>query len=189
MASGSDDGEVLIWDRVKGAPTDPTLRADLVDDNTGSVSGVYCLAYSPNDQLLAGGTEQGLIVWNIANRQTLFRIPRNWGIGSLAFSGDNRRIAFNGESELGDALVWDLRAGTYALPPLRGLSTWNDVVALSYDGERLASADRSGRVVVWDIPIEEPDEWACRVIARNLSQKELAQLLGDEHVSDLFQDQ
>jgi WD40 repeat protein len=185
MASGGGDGNVLIWDRAKGAPSDQPLRAGLVDDNTGSVAGIYRLAFSPNDQLLAGGTEQGLIVWNIRDRQTLFRIPHSFGIGSLAFSGDSRRIVFNGENELGDALVWDLPAGTYAFPPLMGLSTRNDVVALSADGGRLASADRSGHVIVWDLSTEEPDEWACRVLNRNPSQEEMSQLVGDYPVGQL----
>jgi WD40 repeat protein len=188
MASGGGDGLVLIWDRAKGQPTAPPLRAGFVDDNTGSVSGIYRLAFSPNNYWLASGTEQGIAIWNTAHLQTPFRIPRGWGIAALAFSGDSRRIAFNGESELGDVLVWDLQAGTYAFPPLEGLSTRNDVVALSPDGARLASADRKGRVVVWDVPTDEPDEWACRVISRNPSQEELSRLVGTEPVGELCPD-
>ncbi len=195
LVSGSDDGEVVFWDWNLGKPTGRNLRSSFTDPETGKRDGISELALSPNGRWLAGGGENGLYIWDVIVRQQTFQIPRLLGVDSLAFSGDSRRLVFNGDEEadygIANARVWDVQAGTYALPPLalKGLnaihSPFSPVVGISPDGAKIASADHVGHVVLWNVSTEEPDAWACRVLNRNPPPEDLRALVGDESLSSL----
>ena len=184
MASGGDT-DVIIWDRPRAVPTRPTLRSAMRDGNTGSEAIVSVLAFSADGRWLVGGTERGLVVWDFANRRPSFSISRGWGVSSLAFSRDSRRLAFNGASESGDAVVWDVLARTNAFPPFGPLSTRSDIVSMSPDGAWLVAADRRARVVVWRLSTEEPDVRACQVLGRSFTREDVAQLAAGEVIGEL----
>jgi WD40 repeat protein len=179
IASGSDDGTIVLWD------VDPVglVKARLV----GHQAPVVSLAFSTLDdvQLLASGScatltenklgcRQGEIrLWNIGTGQPL-SLPLNshngW-VNSVAFSPDGQTLASASEDQT--IILWDIATSFDALntgesadsitvqprgSPLTGHNAQVLSVTFSPDGRRLASSGAIGdpTIILWDVETGQP---------------------------------
>lgn len=86
LASGSQDGTVMVWDAGQSlAPPIAVLAA-----HTGDV---YAVDFRPDGAvLLSGGNDTSVIVWDVAQRATLLRITASAGVRHSAFNPTNPDI-------------------------------------------------------------------------------------------------
>jgi len=96
------EGEIILWDAATGA---------FVQRFLGHSSPVRSLAFSPDGQYLASGSETGeVIVWRIPTGDLLHRLEGHTsGTWSVAFSADGRRVVSGGLN--GELFVWDREGG------------------------------------------------------------------------------
>ena len=116
---------------------------------------VDCLAFSPNDFLLAaGGFDRALRVWEVDGGKEVARIDCGGRVKGIAFSADSRSIAVT--------IDRDRRARVWRLPRHNLIATWSPGIisppfptSFSVDGAFVALGDASGRDGVCQIRIIE----------------------------------
>jgi WD40 repeat protein len=141
LATGGDDGTVVVWEVGKRALSELTIDRP---------ARVQCLAISPDGATLAAGYEGATVVlWNVgtgAKRVTFHGVPNQFL--RLAFSPDGRLLASGGAQS--NIRIWDVEMGRTTIDLLchEGL-----VSALRFapDGQTLASGYASGMVKLWDL--------------------------------------
>lgn len=109
------------------------------------------------DQLISGAWDGQLIWWNTATRECIRQVAAHtkW-IRCLALSPDGQRLASVGDDMV--CRLWQVSDGQL-LHELHGhaLLTPNDypsmlfVCTFSPDGQYLATADKVGHIIVWDV--------------------------------------
>jgi WD40 repeat protein/serine/threonine protein kinase len=133
---------------------------------------VLSVAVSPNGELIASGSLDGIIkLWHARTGQELQRfVAHKQHVRALAFSPDSQRLA-SGEWGLEPTVkLWDVTAlrRKAEAPPLlnlkghtsghSGRGSWS--LAFSPDGQRLASVGGEGRelaeVIIWDTTAGQP---------------------------------
>ncbi len=141
LASGSDDGTVILWSLRTGRP----LR--MLQGQTGHISSV---AFSPEGNLLAAASDDGMVtLWNAATGAGLRTIAGAVGpVETVAFGPDGRMLALGGDNH--SIELWDLAAGR-AAGMLRGHTANVYDVAFSPSGTVLASASADHTVIVWNL--------------------------------------
>jgi WD40 repeat protein len=148
LATGSNDGEVRLWDVATGA----LIRTMSHKSQIGPPTSV---AFSPDGTQLAAavhdyGVNANVVkFWDPATGRELRIFKGHTGeISSLAFSPDGTRLA---SAEVARPMVklWDTATGT-ELRILKGHGYSIYSVAFSPDGKRLASAGAAGTVKLWD---------------------------------------
>jgi serine/threonine protein kinase len=137
LALGISDSKVQLLDASNGAVLQ-TIR---------SAYGGWSVAFSPDSQLVVGGTSQGMSMWETASGLWL---PTSGGEGSLirslAFSNDGALLA--GGSN-GIIFIWNVADGSLRLT-LNG--DFGDVNSLDFspDDSLLVSGSADGSVRLWD---------------------------------------
>ncbi|XP_066518169.1 telomerase protein component 1-like [Hoplias malabaricus] len=135
IASASDDFTIALW--LKSAvTTDPWVCPGAVSVLRGHSGGVTCLAFSPNgDQLLSGGKDKGLMVWNVnSSPPGLSRsLPHSHGdwITGCAWT-PTALMSCSSDCRL---KMWDIQNGhclreVSAAASLSSLSYWEDYIML-----------------------------------------------------------
>ncbi|WP_369249188.1 WD40 repeat domain-containing serine/threonine protein kinase [Streptomyces sp. R41] len=98
IAAGGD-GRVQLW----GVASRKRRATFTQREKSGTtVVGVPCLAFSPNGQLLAIGTDRGEVgLWDVAKRRQVARIPGDPAntVNSVAFSPDGKTLAVGSGEE------------------------------------------------------------------------------------------
>ena len=168
LATGSADGKLRVFaiasDRLASQPesAEPTQAAavhKLIELRKEFQHGeeVRQVMFSPDGQLLAAiSTDGGMSLTHLDAK-----VPRRtWGAGAaglgLAFSPDGKRLATANGSF---AFVWDVATGRELFRAMHATNAddaespmlWIDSVALSPDGNFLASAARDGTARVWSL--------------------------------------
>jgi WD40 repeat protein len=135
------DGKVFAWNI-----NDPAPAPRLV---TGMKTRNLSMALSPNNRLLAVGTDVGIIkVIETSNPENSFELKgHNGPIFSLVFSRDGQQL-FSSSSDK-KVLLWDLDARNNTV-------VYNEqsavrVLTASPDGRFLAGGAEDGRLLLWDI--------------------------------------
>ncbi|GAC1317343.1 MAG: hypothetical protein NVSMB2_10950 [Chloroflexota bacterium] len=151
LATGDDNGSVVVWDTASRRPLYPALKA---------VSGpLYSLAVSPDGSVLAAGGKYGeLSFWNLRTGQpigqTITDVPSgHWGwVNDLAFSPDGSLLA--SASLSGSIFLWDAQSHDLSAELASGFDGQANAVAFSPDGKTLAAGGfgQTGNIVFWDIP-------------------------------------
>lgn len=149
LAGGFTDGTVLLWDAT-------TLR--LLNTCKEHYRGVPWLAFSPDGNQLATGSEEGTITLCDARPPNkviaVLRGHTHW-VWSLAFTPDGRSLASSGVD--GTPKIWSLAAGEVALT-LK--SARGPVVSLAFapDGNLLVTGGADGLIQLWEAaPMELTD--------------------------------
>ena len=117
---------------------------------TSDFGRVRAIAFSPDDQLLAIGTDDGIIrLWRLADGQLVnILADQQAGVSSVEFSPDGRRlISSNG----GDSTIrlWDV-VSSERLLALGGHQKGNEIVTFNPDGSVVASGGQDGTIRLWD---------------------------------------
>jgi WD40 repeat protein/serine/threonine protein kinase len=150
IASASQDNTVRLWDPATGKAVG-ILR--------GHGQQVRALAYSPDGQRLVGGSEDGMVkLWNarVGEPEQTLRHTK-WVPRAAFFPNGSMIAAADWDNEI---RIWDLATGR-EIRVLRGgveaaltrAGRQPEIMhslAISSDGLRIASTNRSGTVQVWD---------------------------------------
>ncbi len=151
LATASIDQSVWIWDartgecllRLNRQPGFTTLGMEM--------DGQYSVAWSPEGDELAAGSEAGvLVVWDAVSGEERLRVAGHSScIRSVAWSPDGRRLATGSNDRT--VKVFDSRTGEEFLT-LRGHGK-NGVLSVAWhpDGDRLLTAGIDS-VRIWDAP-------------------------------------
>ena len=103
------------------------------------------IATSPNDRLIAAGGWTMGIYTTAGERVNSIEVgSHSW---SLSFSPDGNKLAYGAED---DIRIYNLKAGTLVLDPLKGHEDWIRSVLWSRDGSKLFSASDDKTVRCWD---------------------------------------
>jgi WD40 repeat protein len=145
LASGSEDGSVVVWDLASGQ-----ARFHFENALLGYWGyGIRSLAFSKDNRILVTGGDQGYLSrWDMTSGEELPRLQTQYGlIFSIALSPDGSRLA----SACGDGTVqiWDFSTEK-PLFLLRGheYGAWS--VAYSVDGKYIATGAGDGMVRIWE---------------------------------------
>jgi WD40 repeat protein len=141
IASGGDDGKVLMWDPVKRESQD-------LDTGPRQWSPVECLDFSRDGKLLAFGRENGVIeIWAVERPRRISTLTGHRDIvRDVTFNNDGTRLA--SASVDSTVRIWDI-ASEKQIHELRGHQGVVWKVAYSADGSLLASAGREGTIRLW----------------------------------------
>jgi WD40 repeat protein len=141
---------VKLWDVTTGKP----IAA--FEHSQKEIGSVTCLAFAPNDPLLALGTRGNretnapaeVILWHVTDRKQLQTLKHPNMVSSVAFAHDGRTIASRSEDSA--ITLWDVATGrqlaSFLGPP--GTS-FGSSIAFSPDGLMLAAG--GDHVKLWDV--------------------------------------
>ena len=153
IASGTEDGTIVLWDALSGEQLSALSAPDVVSvrDVAWSFDGVY---------LATANHDASAIVWDAASGEQLQRLLGHDGlVFRVAWSPDGTSLATG--SWDGSIALWDVQTGARARvlgeqhqDP--SVSHWS-ITDLSWspDGERIAASSFGSEVVVWNLSTGE----------------------------------
>jgi WD40 repeat protein len=162
LASCSDDPLIRLWD-VQNLDFEQSNTANLaeVSDSShlsvtclntlqGHLSRVWTIAFSPDGQMLASGSEdQTIRLWNARDGTCLTVLQgHTGGVTSVNFSPNGQILA--SASDNSSIRLWSVARGT-TLKTLSGHTRWVWAVAFSPDGQTLASGSDDRTIRLWDV--------------------------------------
>ncbi len=170
LASGLEDGRVLVWNVGPPSGAQPPLAFGYA--LAGCWGPVYALAFSPcNDRLAAVSGETVLNVWSLVDREYSTMPGYRGRIQSLAFSADGSLLATGGGVFVtcGEVRLWQMPGPEPSGNEAQGIVPYTEFVghrqvvssvAFSPDGKLLASAGGRfccpGEVYLWDVSTRSP---------------------------------
>lgn len=139
LATGSDDGTILLWDQQTGELAGPPLREHQ--------RAVMALRFGPDGkQLLSGGDDQTVRLWDARSArrvQVLLGAPNT--VRAVALTG---KLAAAGDWE-GNLLLWDASTGKPLGKPQKGHRLSVSGLAISASGTMLFSSSWDGELRRW----------------------------------------
>jgi WD40 repeat protein len=141
LASGSDDGAVMIWDAESG---------DCLRTLLGHGDGVQAVSWSPDGRRLASGSSDGIVMtWDAESGECLRALSGHGKtVRSVEWSPCGRRLASGSEDHA--VRLWDASSGS-CVHTLSGHRDEVLSVAWSRDGRHLASGSEDQTVRLWDV--------------------------------------
>lgn len=143
LASGSDDGKVIVRDPSKPSASPTVLQAG---------PGLQALAISPDSHYLAagGGDDSTVYLWDLRQLNqspTLLKGDGNSGT-SLSFSKDSTMLAAAGRPRIRVWYLPNIQAGPILFQPSR-----ESVLAVAFgpDGQTVAEGGTDSVVRMWDL--------------------------------------
>jgi WD40 repeat protein len=152
LAAGARDNSITLWDlktgtnRVRRGHTEAAMFS--VSHFPRQVS-VNALAFSPDDRILASGSDdQTIIFWDVNGARQFQRFKEETGILALAFSPDGKLLASGSKDS--KIRFREVSTGRQA-GEISGIpGFWPMAIAYSPDGRTLASGRSDGTVQLWD---------------------------------------
>lgn len=123
-----------------------------LEGHSKSVQGV---AFSPNGQLIASASEEGIVnVWNAETGQLVRSLGKNntGSLDTIAFSPDGQLIAAAGYD--GEIKLWQTASGS-AAGTLKGHSRFVSSLKFSPDGQSLVSTSYDNTLRLWTIAFNQ----------------------------------
>ena len=139
LASGGDDGVVRIWDLTSVAPNDYVLRHP--------AGPIRALAFSRDARWLVSAAEYSARVWQAQTGELASEIPVDGTAMAVAFSPNADIVAV---ADSAGNIFFGAPQGS---EPLRSARAPAAVTAITFsaDSQILASGDRNGNLVLWDV--------------------------------------
>ncbi len=170
LASGSQDQTIELWKICFGVAStgtedeSPTLLVQPLRTLTGHTGWIRCVAFSPDGEMLASGSSDGVIkLWQVETGRCLQTFKAHSSLVlAITFSPDGQYLATGGGD--GTLKLWnrfllrnheageDDRISPYLplLHTLEGHQKWVRFLAYSPDGTLLASCSHDGTIRLWD---------------------------------------
>ncbi|MEH2229387.1 MAG: NB-ARC domain-containing protein [Nostoc sp.] len=162
LASCSHDWLIRLWDvqSLDFELSHPANLAEVRDANPipgaclntlrGHSHRVWTIAFSPDGQLLASGSDdQTIRLWNAQDGTCLAVLQgHTGGVTSVRFSPNGKLLASAGEDA--SIRLWNVDRRT-TLKTLQGHSRWVRTVTFSPDGQLLASGSEDGTIRLWQV--------------------------------------
>jgi len=145
LASGSEDGKVIIWDLATGQP------ALILEGHQDSVTTV---TWSDDGKLASGSTDNTIIVWDLTNGQPQQTLTGHSDtVWCVAWSHDGRLASGSSDNTV---IIWNLASGQ----PTQILTGHSDAVfSVAWSGEeKLASGSMDNTIIIWDLANGPPQQ-------------------------------
>ena len=139
LASGSEDGTVVLWDVATGRERTTLEHTDWVES----------VSFSPDGSILASGSGDGTVVlWDVATGRERTTLEHTDEVSSVSFSPDGSTLA-SGSGD-GTVVLWDVATGRERTTLEH--TDWVGVrfVLFSPDGSTLVSESQDA-IKLWDI--------------------------------------
>lgn len=101
LVTTSSDQTAILWDMATG---------DILHTFALNADG-YAVAFSPDDTLLAMGTNTDIILWDVETREEVRRLQGEGTANRLDFSPDGTRLASGHLSPTSNVYMWDVASG------------------------------------------------------------------------------
>jgi len=132
-------------------PISPKLKSTLLE--SGYTSGVQAVAFSPDGNYVAGGTEGETVnIWEMFTGNEVNTLEGHNNVMSVAFSHDGKYLASGSRDK--SIKVWNFTSGE-EYKTLPGHSGWVYSVAFSPDGKFLASGSNDKLIFLWEVAAGE----------------------------------
>ncbi|MGB3510879.1 MAG: serine/threonine-protein kinase [Microcoleaceae cyanobacterium] len=134
----------------------PTQSWKCVHTLIGHSKWVCSVAFSPNDNIVASGSEDETIkLWQVDSGREILTISGHFGyVNSVAFSPDGKILASGSDDKT--IRIWEVKTGKllcilgdWSLGEYYGHSGGVNTIAFSPDGKTLASGSQDKEVKVW----------------------------------------
>ncbi|GAB4365842.1 MAG: NB-ARC domain-containing protein [Elainellaceae cyanobacterium] len=151
LATGGEDFRVCLWDIKTGR---------LLKTLNQHQECLRCVAFSPDGQFLASGAAESVVlIWDVATGKLIQRFEGHTGwIESLVYlpnpDGLTQSQLILSSSTDRTIKLWDIATGT-VLMTLTGHQSWSQTIALSPDGQHLASGSKDYIAIIWDLKTGE----------------------------------
>jgi len=171
LITADDKGAIKVWDLETFGQKEPIDKGFTAHQEDSSA-----IAISPNGRwLVSGGFDNSVFLQDLVDLSapSIPLIAPDEGVAALAISPDNDWLVAADYNRT--AFVWDLRGGDPSdqqpieLPGHEGAI--NSLV-ISSDGRMVTGSDDQ-TVRLWNLERSELRKVACRMVGRNLSEKEL----------------
>lgn len=146
LASGSDDGSIILWD---------ASAHKQIDRLTGHLGRVTSVSFSPDGKtLVSGSTDRTAILWDLTSRPKRGApLTGHAAVESVSFAADGRMLATGGTD--GTVILWNVASRRQIGPPLPGGVGAIQRVAFSPDGSMLGMSG-SVKTSIWDVRTTPP---------------------------------
>jgi len=150
IATGDTNCAIRLW-QVYDSTMElcPASNGQLLKTFHGHNSRIQAVAFNPNGQILASGSDDCTAkLWEVSTGQCLRTLLGHTSlIRAVAFSPDGKLLATASSDQT--IKLWDSSGN--CLKTLSGHTSWVESVAFSPDGKLLASCSHDSIVKLWDV--------------------------------------
>jgi WD40 repeat protein len=179
LATGGDDGAVIIWDITGDRPKEVSL---IKTDGAGVGVAPGAITYTPDGKTLVVATWGGgtLTLYDVTGKEPkpIGEMKEKHNL-ALAVSPDGKTLARGAADHT--VQLYTLEAKPKQTKVLEGHAKPATALAFSADGRTLASCGKDGKLIVWDVESgkqrfskQRPQPFECLALERNGDQITLA---------------